>query len=267
MSEPLLLHPSELAYVFSYMRVGGIVGWGSALFTPPPGGADAFYRDGLARLRRAGRVLPGKQPGRFRIDEAVSRIAATLSEPQIVLVAQRRDGDGVRLLTEHVAGAHVVEMSMRADGRFAVLEQPSLAAAAGAAAGFVGASEQPAGPLVRLEATQEILARMKKLAAQGRAAAALPALVKLGAVEESARSALAALGRPEASGVASVMYCTGNSVVSSETYSVLTAPNGASWMIYAPGAPDGPVVLERTSIGGLSARILVGITARIVLPA
>ena len=75
MSEPLLLHPSELAYVFSYMRVGGIVGWGSALFTPPPGGADAFYRDGLARLRKAGRILPGKQPGRFRIDEAVSRIA------------------------------------------------------------------------------------------------------------------------------------------------------------------------------------------------
>lgn len=260
-------HPAELAYLFSYLRVQGILGWGAAPFTAPPGQEDAFLADGLARLQRNRRLVPGKQAGRQRFAEATSRLGATLADPQIVIVTQRRDQTAVRQMTHHVAGTHVVELSLGADGAFRVVEHASLSGAAGAAAAFVGASNRPVVAPVRIEANTKVLARMKELAQQGNPDPVVQALARLGADEASARSVIAAFGKPVASGVVNVMYCTGNVAQDVETYAVLTNAADESWLTFPPATADGPVMLERTSIGALTARILVGVAARFVAPA
>lgn len=266
MPEPQTYHPAELSYLFSYLRVQGIIGWGAEPFTPPQGKADAFYGDGLARLQRNKRLVPGKQPGRHRFADATSKLGATLADPQIVLVTHRREKDNARQLTHHVAGTHVVELSRGAEGDFQVVEYPSLAGAAGAAAAFVGASDQPVTTPVRLEANVKVFARMKELVKQGKSQLAIPALTQLGAEPETARSIASAFGQPTASGVVSVMYCSGNVAQDADTYSVLTSGANESWLTFPPATADGPVVLERTSVSALAARILVGVSAKLVMP-
>ncbi len=266
MDQPLELHPSELAYIFSYMHVGTVIGWGTEPFAPPRGLADPWYTQGRDRLLRAGRLVPGKQPGRHRFSEPMLRIAKTLSDPQIVLLTQRKHADGVRTLTVHVAGSSVVEMSLRADQDFSVLEHPTLAAAAGAAAAFAGAAREPVDEPARIEGNHKVFARIDQLADEGRAESALPALMKLGAGERQARSALRSFARPAASAVISLMYCAANAVQDAEVYTLLTNEAGESWVLFPPAAADGPVVLERTSIGALAARILVTVSARMMLP-
>jgi hypothetical protein len=266
MPEPQIYHPAELAYLFSYLRVQGILGWGAEPFTPPKGKDDAFYGDGLARLQRNRRLVPGKQSGRHRFTDATSRLGATLADPQIVLVTHRRDKDAARQLTHHVAGTHIVELSRSADGNFEVVEYPSLAGAAGAAAAFVGATDQPVAAPVRLEANGKVFARVKDLAKQGKAPLAVPALVQLGADPATAASIVSAFGQPSASGVVSVMYCAGNVAQDVDTYAVLTNGSNESWLTFPPATADGPVVLERTSVSALAARILVGVSAKLVMP-
>ncbi|MCI0682127.1 MAG: hypothetical protein L0Y71_08485 [Gemmataceae bacterium] len=259
-------HPAELAYLFSYLRVKGIIGWGPEPFTPPPGREDAFYGDGRDRLLRNQRILQGKQPGRHRFADATAQLGATLSDPQIVFVTHRREQDAAHVLTHHVAGEHVVEMSRGTDGMFQVVEYPTLAGAAGAAAAFVGATDQPVQTPVRIEANAKVFARMKELAREGKAQLAVAALTQLGADEAAARSVASAFGRPAASGVVSVMYCSGNVAQDVEPYAVLTSSADESWLTFPPATADGPVVLEQTSVGALTARILVGVSAKLVMP-
>src|SRR5262245_53060870 len=166
-------HPAELAYLFSYLRVQGIIGWGADPFTPPRGREDAFYGEGRDRLLRNSRILPGKQPGRHRFADATARLGATLSDPQIVFVTHRREKDSARVLTHHVAGAHVVEMSLGTDGFFQVVEYPTLAGAAGAAAAFSGATEKAVQTPVRVEANAKVFGRMRELARRGKAQPAI----------------------------------------------------------------------------------------------
>ena len=264
MAKTTSFHPTELAYVLSYLRVNALIGWGTGPFAPPPGRADAYYGDGLTRLKRVKRLLPGEQPGRYRFSEETSQLAVTLADPQMVLVTHRRMGDGVRILTHHVAGTNVVEMSLGKDGNFQVVQYPSLAGAAGAAAAFVGAVAEPVATPVRIEGDQKAFARIKEHAKKGPAKSALTGLTKLGADEAAARSVVAAFGKPAASGVVSLMYCAGNVVQDTETYAVLTNASDESWVIFSPASAEGPVVLERTSIGGLTARILVTASARMM---
>jgi len=259
-------HPTELAYLFSYLRVQGIIGWGADPFTPPRGQEDAFYGSGRDRLVRNRRLIPGKQPGRFRFADATAKLGATLSDPQIVFVTHRRDRDSARVLTHHVAGAHVVEMSLGADGNFQVVEYPTLAGAAGAAAAFVGATDKPVQTPVRIEANAKLFERLKELSRQGKTEQAVAALKQLGADDTAARSVASAFGQPAASGVVSVMYCSGNVAQDVEPYAVLTNSADESWLTFPPATADGPVVLEQTSVGALTARILVGVSVKLVMP-
>jgi hypothetical protein len=266
MATAISYHPAELAYLFSYLRVESIIGWGADPFTPPPGKEDAFLGDGHDRLLRNQRLLPGKQPGRFRFADATAQLGATLSDPQIVFVTQRREQDSARILTHHVAGAHVVEMSLGTDGNFQVVEYPTLAGAAGAAAAFVGATDQPVQTPVRIEANAKLIGRMKELIQQGKTLPAIHALTHLGADETVARSVTSAFAQPAASGVVNVMYCSGNVAQDVEPYAVLTNRADQSWLTFPPATADGPMVLEQTSVGALTARILVGVSAKLVLP-
>jgi hypothetical protein len=259
-------HPTELAYLFSYLRVQGILGWGAEPFTPPRGQEDAFYGEGRDRLLRNQRILPGKQPGRHRFADATAKLGAKLSDPQIVLVTHRREQDSARVLTHHVHGAHVVEMSLGTDGTFQVVEYPTLAGAAGAAAAFVGATDQPVETSVRIEANAKVFERMKELTREGKAQLAIAALTQLGADEAAARSAASAFAQPAASGVVSVMYCSGNVAQDVEPFAVVTNSADESWLTFPPAMADGPVVLEQTSVGALTARILVGVSAKLVMP-
>ena len=79
-------------------------------------------------------------------------------------------------------------------------------------------------------------------------------------------SAVAAFAKPAVSGVVSVMYCAGNVAQDVETYAALTNDAGESWVAFPPATSAGPFVLERTSVSALTARILVAVSARMVLP-
>ena len=258
-------HPAELATVLSYMRVNAVIGWGP--LAPPEGDSAAFYNDGTQRLQRAGRLLPGKQEGRYRFAEATSRIAATLGDPQIVLLTQRREGAGAHIMTHHIRGTNVVELSKGTDGNFQVVEHATLAGAGGAAAAFVGASVPAVETPARIDTDRATFEHFQKDAKHGSEKAAQECLVKLGATEAAARSAVSAFRTPSACGVISIMYCVGNATVDAEAYAVFTNAAGESWVAFPPASADGPMVLERTSLGALIARILVTITAKIMEPA
>jgi hypothetical protein len=157
-------------------------------------------------------------------------------------------------------------MSLGKDGDFQVVEYPTLAGAAGAAAAFVGATDQPVPTPVRLEANAKVFERMKELTQQGKAQPAIAALTQLGADEAAARSVASAFGQPAASGVVSVMYCSGNVAQDVEPYAVLTNRADESWLTFPPATADGPVVLEQTSVAALTARILVGVSTKMLMP-
>lgn len=268
MSEPLNLHPAELAYVFSYMKVGTVIGWGPKAFLPPGGGEadDAWYTIGRDRLLADGRLVAGKEAGRHRFTDEMLAIATALSDPQLVLLAQRREGDGVRTLTLHVHDTDVVELSKRGEDQFQAQLERSFSAAAGAAAAFVGASRQSVGEDVRIEANHRIFSKLDDLADEGEVQKALPALMKLGANEEQAKSVLLAFARPKSCGVVSLMYCAANSIQDAETYSVLTNAAGHTWVVFPPADAEGPAVLERSSLGSLVARIVTTASARMMIP-
>lgn len=259
-------HPSELAYLLSYESVDTVIGWGPSPFAPPKGGKDAFYEGAIARLTKAMRLLPGKQPGRYRFSDEAKLISGALADPQIVIVTNRKERDGIHILTHHVKGETIVELSLGKDGNFHILEYPTLAGPAGAAAAFVGATANPVSAPVRIEASQKILANLKSLAKTGQSDAGVSVLKKLGADDAAARSIMEAFRASVASGVVSVMYCAGNVAHDAETYAVFTNQSGQSWVAFPPASIEGPVVLETTSVGALAGRILVAISARMVIP-
>ncbi len=267
MGNPTAYHPTELAYVLSYVGASALIGWGAGPFTPSSGHSDAFFEEGLERLKRTHRLLPGKQAGRYRFSDETARLAGTLANPEIVFLTLRRDGEGAHLLTHSLSGTQIISLSLGKDGNFQVVELASLAGAAGAAAAFVGATAEPAPAAGRISVNKEIFGQVKRLANTGKSGFAVSALVPAGVDESAARSLVAACATPTASGVVSVLYCAGNAVQDAEAYAVLTNPNGESWVIFEPTAGQERIELERTSIGALSARILVAVSVRMMAPA
>jgi hypothetical protein len=160
-------------------------------------------------------------------------------------------------------------MSQDKDSMFRILFYETLAGPAGAASAFVGASTRPSTiepRPVRLEADQKKFDRIKQLARKGSGKEAIPEIEDLGADDDAASSLVAALRKPAASGVISVMYCAGNMVQDTETYAVVTNGSDESWVFFPPASAQGPVVCEQTSVSSLTARILVAISTRLVLP-
>lgn len=264
---PLRLHPSELGYIFSYLRVKGMIGWDAAAFQPPPGKDDAFYGEGRDRLLKAGLILKGKQPGRHRFEPGFSATAVALTDPQIVLMTMRKEGAGARTVNHYLSGARVIEMRRDAEGFFHLTPVSAFAEAVGTAVTVAGAGTAGVAKPVRIEANQKVFNRLRDLARAGDFAKAVPGLVKLGADPDAAQSVLRAAGQPAAAGVVTLLYCAANSVKDAETYTVLTNAEGESWVLFPPAGADGPVVLERTSVAALAARILVSISARVLTPA
>jgi hypothetical protein len=254
---PLTLTAAELAYVFSYLRAGAVIGWPAETFAPPAGNPDPFFaagRDGLLAKRL---IRPDRQPGRHRFDDDFVRWAVALTDPSVVVQAQRREGEGARLWSGYARGATVVETTRDTGGRFVLVGRESLAGLAGSAAAWVDPS--PAAPTasIRLEVNRPIVDKLRTLSRGGKVAGARPALIQLGATPAQADSALSALATPARGGTISLLYCAGNRVMEAEVYSVLTNAAGESWLLFSPAQAAGPVVLERTALAPLAARLLV----------
>ena len=263
------LHPSELAYALSYARAGAAIGWGSAPFLPssPADGDPATWLSrGEARLVDAGRLVGTPATGLNFTPEMTAAVLA-LVDPRVVLLAQRKAGDGLRSLTVHVSGGDMIGLSRDVDGVFSMTRYADLTAAAAACAAFVGAATRSTGnPVARIEADQATLADLRRMATSGAIDAVAAALVARGASPEDATAAAHALGRPQAEGVLSVLYCRNAAVEDVETFSVVTDPADRTWIVFPPAGVDGPVVLEGSSVAGLAARVAVGIAARLGVP-
>ncbi len=260
------LHPSELAYVFSYSRTEAVIGWGSAPFLPA-GEADGDLADWLdrggARLAAAGRLTGTPETGLNFTDDMAQAVLA-LADPRIVLMGQHKAGEGVRTLTVHVRGDDAIGLTRHPDGMFEMTRYADLTAAAGACAAFAGASLTPLDRDARAETDQDTLTALRQLARAGEAAELVAGLVRLGLEEPDARSVALGMSGPAAAGVVSVLYCQANAVSDAETFSVMTNGEDHTWIMFAPAGPDGPVILERSSVAALTARIAVGVLARVV---
>lgn len=259
------LHPSEFAYAFAYARVTEVIGWGSEPFRPAEardGVADDWLSQGEQRLLAAGRLVGTTDTGLNFEDDMTSAILA-LVDPGLVLLAQRRAGDGVRTLTVHVRDDDLVGLTRRPDGMFEMDRYATLTAAAVACAVFVGADAGPLSSEARIESDAETLRGLNRLARSGQIAAAEAGLVALGASGADAASAGRAFAAPAAAGVLSVLYCQGNAIRDAETFSVMTTPDDQTWLLFPPADPNGPMILERSSAPALAARISVGVVARL----
>jgi hypothetical protein len=266
MTNPLPLHPTELAYVLSYMKTNMVIGWGTEPFKPTPANKDAFFADGLDRLKAAMRLVVGKQPARFRFTDEISEITSTLAEPQIVLVTNRQAEKGVRVMTHHIGAKRIVQLTLDNKGIFQVVQYDSLTGAAGAATAFVGAAAKPVKIANQVQAAETELKTIKELARR-KASAAEAALTKLGFDNLAASSVTLAFSKPAASGIINVLYCTGNFVQDSDSYAVLTNFDDESWTLFSSDTAPGQMMVERTSVGSLAARITVTTAARITAPA
>ena len=136
------IHPSELAYAFSYARTTNILGWGQDPFLPSgekDGDPKNWLSDGEARLLEAQRLTGDPETGLNFTDEITSAIMA-LIDPTLVLQAERKEGDGLRRFTVHAKGGDYFGMSRRSDGTFSMTRYADLTAAAAACASFVGAT-------------------------------------------------------------------------------------------------------------------------------
>ncbi|MGF1444650.1 MAG: hypothetical protein ACFBRM_00440 [Pikeienuella sp.] len=259
------LHPSELAYAFAYAKADEIIGWGMEPFLPPSEGAGdptEWLSTGEERLIAGGRLL-GKPGSGLNFAESLSSAVLALVDPGVVLLAQRKEEDGVRTLTVHAAGVDFIGLTCRPDGTFEMIRYAELTAAAGACSSFVGAALAPLESEARIETNHQLLSKLQQLAAAGREDKLVGALVKLGAAKADAASAARALADPAVAGVVSVLYCANNEVQDAETFTVLTTAEDDTWIVFPPAEIDGPMVLERCSVSALTARIAVGIAARL----
>lgn len=262
------VHPSELAYAFSYARAEAIIGWGSAPFLParPEDGDPAdWLAAGETRMLAAGRLVGSSETG-LNFTEAMTQAILVLVDPGIVLVAQRKAGDGLRTLTVHLRDGAAVGLTRQTDGQFALTRYDGLTAAAVACAAFVGATLAPADSRARIETDQATLSALNRDADAGDDDKAVAALMALGAAEPDARSAALVLAAPIAAGVVSVLYCAGNVVADAQTFSVMTNAQDHTWVVFPPASLDGPMVMERSSLSALAARVTVGMAARMAQP-
>ena len=262
---PNEMHPSEFAYAFAFAKVEDIVGWGAEPFLPPGTDGTAWATEGAERLLAAGLLVGTPGQGLNFTEEMTSTILA-LVDPAIVFLAQRKAGDGMQKLTIHLAGDDLVGLTRDADGMFELTRYGDLTAAVAACATFVGASLTERDTETRIDTSLEALTGLKTRVRAGDTAGAVAALVASGAASPEATSAAHALASPVASGVLSVLYCVNNVVEMTETFSVITNADDHSWIIFAPGSLNGPMILERSSVGALTARVAVGVVARLATP-
>ncbi|MEO0380253.1 MAG: hypothetical protein AAF252_08265 [Pseudomonadota bacterium] len=254
------LHPSELAYAFAYAKVDSIIGWGDTPFLPEDGDVSGWAAEGEQRLR-AGRRLVGMPETGLNFSPPLTAAILALVNPTLVLLSERRNGDGVRRLSVHAAGSHFVGLIQRGDGMFQMTSYSDMMAAAGACAGFVGASLEPLRGEARVETTQKVLKTLHG-AAGARTEDVIGGMVRLGLSKADAASAVSAFADPEAAGMLSVLYCAGNAVQDADPISVMTNAEKQTWTIFPPASLDGPMVLERSSVAALTARVAVSTAAR-----
>ncbi len=262
------IHPSELAYAFSYTKTAEVIGWGREPFLPAGNGAGdpaGWYSEGEERLLAAGRLVGRPETGLNFTEEMTSALLA-LVNPGLVLLAQRKAEGGLSTLTVHAAGDAFTGLTRRTDGAFELTRYAELTAAAAACASFVGASLAPLETEARVEANHQVLEKLRELSDAGQADKVIAALVKLGARETDAKSAVLALARPSAAGVLSVLYCANNVVEDVEAFSVLTNALDHTWILFPPASLEGPMILERSSVSALAARVGVGVAARLSVP-
>lgn len=261
-----IIHPSELAYAMAFARAEALIGWGSDPFVPDGPGDGApldWLPGGEARLVAAGRLTGTPEEGLNFTDDFTSEVLA-LIDPGLVLLAQRRAGEGVQTMTVHVGAQALVGLVQLADGQFDMETYADLDAAAAAGAAFAGADLQPLRDRDRLETDQGALGEVRTLARSGQADAAVRALMDLGLDAAAARSAAAAIGDPAAAGVLSVLYCQGNEVEAADAVSILTNAAGETWVVVSPEGEDGPAILERASVAAIVARVTVDVAVRLM---
>ncbi len=253
------MHPSELAYAFSYAETADIIGWGRAPFLPSTEAGDdpkSWYADGAARLSAAGRLTESADKGLNFTDEITAAVLA-LADPVLVLLAERKAGDGVKRFTVHMAKDTVLGMTHSPDGMFELTRYADLTAATAACVGFLGVAPTPARAGTRIDSTQETLTEVHHLATKGQTDQALEHLVALGATAQEATSILKAMAEPRAAGMLSLLFCSGNIARSARPFSIMTNADDETWILFPPASLEGPMVLERSSVSALSARVLV----------
>lgn len=263
------LHPSELAYVFSWSKTEALVGWGSGPFKPDSDGPEAlseWLTQGAARLQARGHLVPDKD-GVFTFDEAFTAGMLALIDPTIVLCAERKDGAAVRRLTVHMADERIIGLMLRQDGFFDVTRYADLTAATAACAAFVGASLEKAQSDARIDTPMSFLSMLQDYTRTGKAKSAARALIEVGLSTRDAASATRALAEPVAAGMLKVFYCAGNEAKDVEVYNIRTNAENESWALFPPASLKAPVTLEASSLSELAARVSVAIVARMAIAA
>ncbi|WP_171179371.1 hypothetical protein [Ruegeria sp. HKCCD8929] len=263
-----LMHPSELAYAFSFTRAERIIGWDQDYFLPEDNAATDtahWLAEGESRLHEADRLIGSPEAGLNFTDEMSSAVLA-LVDPSLVLLAERKEGEGVRRLSVHAAGADFIGLTRRPDGLFDLTRYADLTAAAGACAGFLGAALVPLSHQVRIEASYETFADLRQSAASGETDKVVTALTALGASKPDAKSFAEALAQPASAGMLSVFYCANNEVQDAEPFTVMTNDDDQTWVLFPPASLDAPMILERSSVAAFTARVAVGVAARLSKP-
>lgn len=254
------LHPSELAYAFSYSETVDVIGWGRTPFLPTSeadGDPKRWYVEGAARLSAAGRLIETPDKGLNFTDDITAAVLA-LADPALVLLVERKAGDnGLRRLTVHVAKETVLGMSRALDGMFELTRYADLTAATAACVGFLGVARTPSQAGTRIDTTKEALTEVHQLATSGQADKAIEKLVALEASEQDAASILRAMAEPSAAGMLSILYCSGNIAQNARPFSVMTNADDETWILFPPASLEGPMVIERTSVSALTARVVV----------
>ena len=263
------MHPSELAYAFSYSKAVDVVGWGRDPFLPSTeadGDPKRWYADGAARMAEAGHLIETPDNG-LNFSEPVTEAVLALADPAVVLLAERKAGDGLRRMTVHMAKDTVLGITQNPDGMFELTRYADLTAAAAACAGFLGVARTPPHSDARVETDRDAMNKVRDLVIAGQVEAASSKLVELGVSDDDARSIVSSMAEPVASGVMSVLYCSDNSALHGEPFSVMTNADNQTWILVLPANLDGPMIIERSSVSALAARVTVSVAARLKLAA
>jgi len=259
----ITMHPSELAYAFSYSETTDIIGWGRDPFLPTTeadGDPKRWYADGAARLAEAGRLKGTEEEGLNFTDEVTSAVL-TLADPVLVLMAQRKEADGMRRFTVHMAKETVLGLTRHPDGMFELTYYADLTAATLACVGFLGTTRVPVQAGMRIDSTQEALAKVHQLATEGQGDAASAKLVALGASPEDVASIQQAMAAPSAAGMLSILFCADNVARTARPFSIMTNADDDTWILFPPASLEGPMILEQSSVSALTARVLVEVAA------
>ena len=257
------IHPSELSYLFSFSGTDEVVGWGSSPFRPASGtDLSGWNGQGAKRLLDAGRLVPREDGSGSDVSPVLTAAVLALANPSLVLLAERKEGDGLRRLSIHRGDDGIWGMTRTPEGMFELALYADLTAAAVAAVGFLGAAVTPAEAGTRVEAAQDVFVDINALAKSGKAEDAAAKLIGLGIPADEAATVTEAMATPAAAGRLSVLYCADNKVRSAVSYSVMTTAAGQTWALYAPASLRSPMVLEHSSVPALAGRIVVNVAAR-----